>query len=103
MNLKRFTVTSFFLSLTFLGINALTCCQSNGDGPEEKPEIPKPKPQGPMQLTSKVKFPMLAWIGLPPNSSREAYSDMKASLPGNYREVETIDLSPLKITKFSAE
>ena len=31
------------------------------------------------------------------------YSDMKASLPGNYREVETIDLSPLKITKFSAE
>ncbi|EHO65946.1 hypothetical protein [Segatella maculosa] len=79
MNLKRFTVTSFFLSLTFLGINALTCCQSNGDGPEEKPEIPKPKPQGPMQLTSKVKFPMLAWIGLPPNSSREAYSDMKAA------------------------
>jgi len=31
------------------------------------------------------------------------YSDMKADLPGNYREVETIDLSPLKITKFSAE
>lgn len=31
------------------------------------------------------------------------YSDMKASLPGNYREVETIDLSPLKITKFNAE
>lgn len=31
------------------------------------------------------------------------YSDMKASLPGNYREVETIDLLPLKITKFSAE
>lgn len=31
------------------------------------------------------------------------YSDMKASLPGNYREVATIDLSPLKITNFSAE
>ena len=31
------------------------------------------------------------------------YSDMKASLSGRYREAETIDLSPLKITKFSAE
>lgn len=31
------------------------------------------------------------------------YSDMKASLSGRYRETETIDLSPLKITKFSAE
>ena len=31
------------------------------------------------------------------------YSDMKAELALGYREVETVDLSPLKITKFSAE
>ena len=31
------------------------------------------------------------------------YSDMKAGLASDYREVETVDLSPLKITKFSAE
>ena len=31
------------------------------------------------------------------------YSDMKAELASGYREVEAVDLSPLKITKFSAE
>ena len=31
------------------------------------------------------------------------YSDVKAELASDYREVETVDLSPLKITKFSAE
>jgi hypothetical protein len=79
MKIKRFATISFFLSLTFLGSNVLTNCQSNNEGLENKSEIPKPKLQTSTRLTSKVKFPMLAWIGLPPNSSKEAYNDMKAA------------------------
>ena len=60
MKIKRFATISFFLSLTFLGSNVLTNCQSNNEGLENKSEIPKPKLQTSTRLTSKVKFPMLA-------------------------------------------